>query len=368
VGTSAPKTIVPRVVHVGPDRTFSGGMAALLAAYERHPPRGWVVELMPSWAPTAPAWGLGQTVRASWAITRLPRRDVVLHVHLSYRGSFVREGALLAVARVRGIPTCVTIHGSRFAAFAARAPGLVALVLRLPRLIFCLTQEDLAIVRRLAPRARAVILPNGVDLGPAPPPASSSEPVVLFAGELSTRKGLDVLLTAWPLVRAAIPASELQLAGPPGDVAIPTGVSGLRLLGTLPLDAVRPALEAARVAVLPSRAEAMPIFALEALAAARPLVATAVGATASFPASCTRHVAVGDAKGLAEALVAFLRDPGAAAASGLAGRAFVEARYSIEAVGERLGTAYRDLLNSTPMPGSFNDRSGGRPSASKVAE
>ena len=44
--------------------------------------------------------------------------DLSLTVHLSERGSFVREGALLALARRRGLPTVATIHGAVFASLA----------------------------------------------------------------------------------------------------------------------------------------------------------------------------------------------------------------------------------------------------------
>jgi glycosyltransferase involved in cell wall biosynthesis len=45
------------------------------------------------------------------------------------------------------------------------------------------------------------------------PEAGSREPLVVFVGKLIVSKGVDLLLAAWPLVRAAHPGVVLQIAG-----------------------------------------------------------------------------------------------------------------------------------------------------------
>ncbi|HET6997191.1 MAG TPA: glycosyltransferase family 4 protein [Solirubrobacterales bacterium] len=45
------------------------------------------------------------------------------------------------------------------------------------------------------------------------PEAGSRQPLVVFVGKLIVSKGVDLLLAAWPLVRAAHPGVRLQLAG-----------------------------------------------------------------------------------------------------------------------------------------------------------
>jgi len=54
--------------------------------------------------------------------------------------------------------------------------------------------------------------PPGVDLSEFRP-GGSREPLVVFVGKLIVSKGVDLLLAAWPLVRAAHPGARLQIAG-----------------------------------------------------------------------------------------------------------------------------------------------------------
>jgi glycosyltransferase involved in cell wall biosynthesis len=54
--------------------------------------------------------------------------------------------------------------------------------------------------------------PPGVDVGEFRPGAER-EPLVAFVGKLIVSKGVDLLLAAWPLVRAAHPRARLRIAG-----------------------------------------------------------------------------------------------------------------------------------------------------------
>src|ERR1700761_2608183 len=55
--------------------------------------------------------------------------------------------------------------------------------------------------------------PPGVDVEEFAPGDAGRDPVVAFVGKLIVSKGVDLLLAAWPLVRAANPRARLQLAG-----------------------------------------------------------------------------------------------------------------------------------------------------------
>jgi len=50
-------------------------------------------------------------------------------------------------------------------------------------------------------------------LGPSPPASHERAPLVVFVGKLIVSKGVDLLIAAWPLVRAAHPEARLQVAG-----------------------------------------------------------------------------------------------------------------------------------------------------------
>src|SRR5262249_8385776 len=83
------------------------------------------------------------------------------------------------------------------------------------------------------------------------------------------------------------------------------------------------------VVALSSRNEGSPVSLIEALAAARPVVATAVGGVPEVVIDDETGLTVpsGDAAALAEAIVALLRDPARAARLAEAGRRHVYPRY-----------------------------------------
>jgi glycosyltransferase involved in cell wall biosynthesis len=98
--------------------------------------------------------------------------------------------------------------------------------------------------------------------------------------------------------------------------------------GRIDREALRVRLDAANCLVLPSRSEGLPRVILEAMARARPVVATAVGGIPELVDDpCTgRLVPPDDAPALAGALVAVLGDPHHAAQAGAQARADALAR------------------------------------------
>jgi glycosyltransferase involved in cell wall biosynthesis len=103
------------------------------------------------------------------------------------------------------------------------------------------------------------------------PPADGH---LLFVGELSPRKGFDLLLDAAPTL-----ASEFGNVVVAGDgplrsrtLAMARAGSGLRYLGFIEGAALAEAMASASILVLPSRRDPWPLVACEALVAGRPVV------------------------------------------------------------------------------------------------
>jgi glycosyltransferase involved in cell wall biosynthesis len=61
-------------------------------------------------------------------------------------------------------------------------------------------------------REKTRLGPPGVDVGEFRP-GGEREPLVAYVGKLIVSKGVDLLLAAWPLVRAAHPRARLEIAG-----------------------------------------------------------------------------------------------------------------------------------------------------------
>ena len=305
------------------------------------PRAGVESEALASYSITAPLWGLGFFLRCCWQLTLRSRgRLGLLHVHLSQRGSYVREGALIALAALRRVPVVVTIHGSSGPAFICAHPRLARSVLRPVLRIAVLWDRARQRAATVLPAAKLVILTNVVPLAEHfTPPTFDGTPTALFAGEVGPRKGFDVLLQAWPLVLESVPTARLLVAGP--HLAPPVESPGVVYLGPLGHPAVLTTLEAdAWVAVLPSRNEGLPMFLLEAMARARPVVATDVGEIAALVTDVGVLVQVADPVGLAAGLVRYLSDPTAARTAGARGRAKLQECHSAETNTEQLNALY----------------------------
>nr|WP_237398167.1 glycosyltransferase family 4 protein [Rathayibacter rathayi] len=249
---------------------------------------------------------------AAARIVAIARREFgsVIVVHLSERGSFLREGSLLRLAHRLGLRTVAHLHGSEFAAFTAAHPRLVKDVLRSADEVISLSEETSAICRRYVPADRVHLVPNALEQGT---PREKTRTVV-FGGVVSHRKGVDVLQKAWAKLQGA-EGWRLLIAGPIREPeVVDRSVPGIEFLDSLENARLLALLDQASIAVLPSREEAMPIFILEALARDAAVVSTAVGGIPEVLGDgCGRVVAPGDVDALAAALTELITDADARA-------------------------------------------------------
>jgi glycosyltransferase involved in cell wall biosynthesis len=212
----------------------------------------------------------------------LRRGRTVAHVHLSQRGSLLREGSFLVTARLLGIRSVVTVHGSSTAAQGRLARALMGRVVRQASAVHVLSElhrERLGIGR---PRGQLVLVAGNDSAVPeAVPPLPERSKTFLFGGRIGFRKGVDVLLRAW--TAAETDGWRLLLAGPVDDdfgeilSSAQSRDDSIVGLGPVAPEHVLEQLLAAQVAILPSRAEAMPMFLVEAAAAGCAVIGTSVG-------------------------------------------------------------------------------------------
>jgi glycosyltransferase involved in cell wall biosynthesis len=290
-------------------------------------------------------WGKGRPplralARALVQVCRAPSGAVV-HVHVSEGGSWLREGAFAVAARLAGKTVALTLHGAELGSWA-RGPvarTCVAVVLRAAHVVFALHDGDVRLARSLA-STPVHLATNPVAAGAGPTSPAPDPHTVVFLGEQSRRKGLDVLATAWPAVRAAHPAARLVVAGPRTAEATATGPGVVDLDAVSPVEARRLLREAA-ILVLPSRAEALPMALLEAMAEGVPFVATDVaGIPRLAAAGAGVTVPPGDTAALTRALVDLLADADRRAALGAAGRAWWAENATPDAVHATLQAGY----------------------------
>jgi glycosyltransferase involved in cell wall biosynthesis len=202
-------------------------------------------------------------------------------------------------------------------------------------------------------------IPNGVDMQPfqvsAPSVrkefASGSERLIGFVGRLVPDKGGATLLSAAQTVLADAPDAKFVFIGEGparGDweaLAARLGISSKVVFAGQRTD--MPAVYAALdMVVLPSFQEAMPMCLLEALAAAKPVVATCVGAVPQviMPGVTGLLVEPGDAGALSAAIIRLLRDPELGRMLGGHGQTHVARCFASDVIAASYVSLYREAL------------------------
>jgi glycosyltransferase involved in cell wall biosynthesis len=170
---------------------------------------------------------------------------------------------------------------------------------------------------------------------------------------LAPQKGHRVLFDALPAVRDAVPDVHARLIGHEElsttaelrAYAVERGVADLVAFEGFRAD-IAQVMADLDVFVLPSLWEGFGLVLLEAMAAGRPVVASAVGPIPEIVVDGVTGLLVppGDSTALAAAIVRLLRDPELASALGKAGRVRVERELRIDTMVERTEALYGELL------------------------
>ncbi len=351
-----------KVIMIGPSIDDPGGIASVLQSYiSSDLPR--LVDLV--LIETARGRGLFRhlrglvgTARAIAAAVSTP--GAIVHVHMSFGGSFWRKSAVLIAAHLAGRSTMLHLHGSRFHTWAAAGAlrrRMVRYVFGLSDVIVVLSQSWAERVRALSGRSDAVVLENPVGI-PAHVSSGRGDRSVIFLGRIGERKGVGDLLEAITILRSRGIEARWTIAG---DGAVEwaqrrVDAAGLSEVVDLPgwvdrLEVER-MLRNASVFCLPSTDEGLPIALLEAMAYGLACVVTPVGGIPELVVDSVNGVLVPprDPQALADGLERVLCDKEFAIRIGDRARVDVAGSYSLERVTERLLTIYRGLV-SEPQNG-----------------
>ncbi|RME45008.1 MAG: glycosyltransferase family 1 protein [Chloroflexi bacterium] len=235
-----------------------------------------------------------------------------------------------------GIPVVHTIHGfpakefwTRRGLFVRAATLTEVYVERkmLRRIEHIIAISDY-VIEAYRPRTKAIFYRVNNPIAhlffePSPPPQPGR---FLLVGNLTTRKGVEVAIAAVARLKPRYPDIVLEIIGAEPDPvysrrlraqAAPLG-DAVRFVGTRTQAGIKEALGRAQALVLTSYEEHAPMIVAEAMASARPVVATDVGALSGMVASGVTGFIVppGDAAAVAEAMEKLLRDPDGATAMG----------------------------------------------------
>jgi phosphatidylinositol alpha-mannosyltransferase len=273
----------------------------------------------------------------------------VIHVHEPLTPAI--NVAALAVARC---PIVGTFHASGelgWMRYAVPAWGFLADRLDHRIAVSAAARDSAA---RWLPGAYEIV-PNGVLVPPQADPGAREHRIV-FVGRHEPRKGLHVLLRAWPQIRRATGA-ELHVIG-----ADPLAVSllvrrlgidtdGMRPLGFLTQEALTQELLTAKALVAPSvGGESFGMVLTRAFACALPVVASDIpGYRDVISPETAIAVPPGDPEALVQATAALLEDEPARRELGESAREAAQREYAWERIAERLLGIYQLVTGSTPV-------------------
>ncbi len=304
--------------------------------------------------PSSKRFGARQTLPRLLLETWRRRLDV-LHCHGAYPDGYV--GA--AFKRLTGTPLVIRPHGADIlpGEWIDRDPRLAARTRRALLAADAVVAQGEFLAERLrslgVASSRLRVIPNGVRLWDGPACARPAAPGILALGSLTPKKGFDVLLQAFRLVRQRVPEARLTIAGdgPEGarlrELASSLGIAdAVHFPGFTSGEAKTALLAEARVFVSSSRREPFANANLEAMAAGLPIVATRVGGNVEMVEDGVSGLLVEpeDPDALAKALLRLMDDSRQAEIMGRAARTRAT-EYAWDRMVDRYEALYREVAS-----------------------
>ena len=190
------------------------------------------------------------------------------------------------------------------------------------------------------PAEHVVVIYNGIDPGPFADPARKDlrrewgigpdQKVIGFVGQLDERKGIADLLEAYRRLKQSLPVRLVLVGKGPLEAEIGRRAPDAVLAGFR--EDIPEVMKNVDVLALPSYWEGFGIVLIEAMAAARPVVATNVSSIPEIVVNGETGLLVppGQPEALAEALRRVLTDPALARRFGEAGRERVLDKFTVD--------------------------------------
>ena len=269
-------------------------LAAFCAPDEQFRPPGYKPRQLTYWPATRSQWLREPSLRARFK--RQLRLSDGVHIH----GLWEASTALAAdSARNLGIPYILSAHGM-LEPWALKNKRLKKLLYSFfierrnvsqAACLHALTAAEAQQFLAFGARSPIVIIPNAVAIPEVASselfyerfPALQGKRLVLFLGRLHPKKGVALLLDAWPSIAAGFPDAHLVLAGPGEEPYLTTlreSVTRNALEGSVTFTGMLheahkwSALAASEAFVLPSHSEGLSVSVLEAMGMGLPVIVT----------------------------------------------------------------------------------------------
>lgn len=285
----------------------------------------------------------------------------VVHIHMSYKGSFYRKYAIHKLCKKNGVPDIIHLHGSEFQKWYnesnERTKNKIRTMLRECSAFIVLGEKWNAIINSIEPKTNTVVVSNTVHIPNYTVKWNDTKFQILFLGVLIKRKGVEDLIRAVSLLKendklgnlhfviAGTGAEEEHLKKLANEQQVEQWIE---FAGWTDGAAKEKYLKESQALVLPSYNEGLPIAVLEAISYGLPIIATDVGDMTAAVKNGQNGFLIqpGDIQGLSEKIVQLCSDKESYTKMSCESKKIASEDFSDEKYFEQIRNCYQEALKN----------------------
>lgn len=213
-------------------------------------------------------------------------RPDIIHITTSGQLAIIRDTLLLKAALKRGIPTVYHLHFGRIKEIADNNTiewRILSKAIRCSSLVMAIDPTTLETLKAYLPDVDSIYVPNPINTMDLPVPKSEKDKTIIYLGWVVKTKGIEELLLAWEPIYRSHHDWTLHIVGPSNKKYMSMinnsfPIQGVIFEGEKNHNEAMKILNESAIFILPSYSEGFPNVVLEAMALAKPIIATRVGA------------------------------------------------------------------------------------------
>lgn len=283
-----------KVLMIGNHQSVKGGITSViqqLLSFDWDS-AGVEMKFIPTYIEASGIKKIAYFIRAYMNIEKAMRTNKpdVVHIHMSYRGSFYRKYAIHNLCKKYGVPDIIHLHGSEFQKWYNESDDKTKLkirtLLRESASFIVLGEKWNKIIYDIESKTKTVVVSNTVHIPNYTVKWSDTKFQILFLGVLIKRKGVEDLIRAVGLLKKNEKLGNLHfvIAGTGAEKVHLKKLANeqqveqwIEFAGWTDGAAKEKYLKESQALVLPSYNEGLPIAVLEAISYGLPVIATDVG-------------------------------------------------------------------------------------------
>lgn len=282
-------------------------------------------------------------------------REALRSTHVVY--DFAGTARAQKLPLLRGLPSAIWVHG--WEVWDAPRPDYIRALERADLVLVnsAYTLERAGSALKGVKTVRVCPLATSSDEIPAVTGPSEGPPVVLLLGRIDQllAKGHEILISIWPKVASAVPGARLVFAGGGEAVghvralaAASPAAASIEVTGFVPAENVEALWRRATVFAMPAFGEGFGLVYIEAMRQGIPVIASLedAGQEINSEGITGFNISRNSQGGIANAVIALLRDRDLCRKFGAAGHARWKDSYRFSSFEARLAAATADFLSA----------------------